>query len=193
MNDCSLCHGAAGCRLGEVVIWDFHTRGSAAVWTAGHTCVPPCAPRIRPYLTVPLVVYQHAEHVGHACLAFTSAVSEFLIRCGTSMEPHLAQQPVAGLVALESCATVCLPMRNCRLPVTSVAWSRNGRVLVTGGHDGRVIRWNVEQGTVVRHVLLAVIVTASVVIHWLCDIVGRTSKTLAGLQTLNHRVTSALA
>ena len=30
--------GAAGCRTGEVVIWDFHTRGIAAVWRTGHTC-----------------------------------------------------------------------------------------------------------------------------------------------------------
>ena len=49
--------------------------------------------------------------------------------------------PVSVLVEIEHL---------CRLPVCSVVWSRNGRVLITGGHDGRIVRWNVEQGAVVR-------------------------------------------
>lgn len=35
----------------------------------------------------------------------------------------------------------------CSKAVTGVEWSRDGRTLVSGSLDGRVIRWNVERGT----------------------------------------------
>lgn len=41
-------------------------------------------------------------------------------------------------------------MLPCRKAVTGLEWSRDGRRLVSGSLDGRVIRWNVEQGTQVR-------------------------------------------